>query len=58
MTRTERRQREKKERKRANCRGQGPRDNMGNDQKKTFPFIGRVVGHVWLYGERGMGGGQ
>ena len=33
MTRTERRQREKKERKRANCRGKGTQENRGGGKK-------------------------
>ena len=33
MTRTERRQKEKKERKGANCRGQGTRENLGGGEK-------------------------
>ena len=40
-------------------RGQRDADEQ-NDHENTLPFIGRVVGHVWLYGERGRGrgGGQ
>ena len=44
MTRTERSQREKKESKRANCRGQGTRDNLGGGEKGrggTRTIIGR-----------------
>ena len=44
MTRTESRQRENKERKRANCRGQGTRENLGGGEKGrggTRTIIGR-----------------
>ena len=27
-----------------------------NAHETTLPFVGRVVGHVWLYGERARGG--
>ena len=34
--------------------GRGQRDaDEQNDHENTLPFIGRVVGHVRLYGERG-----
>ena len=38
-------------------RGQQDADEQ-NDHENTFPFIGRVVGHVRLYRERGGVGGQ
>ena len=39
--------------------GRGQRDaDDQNDHENTLPFIGRVVGHVRLYGERGKRGGR
>ena len=36
--------------------GRGQRDADAHAHKTTLPFVGRVVGHVRLYGERGLGG--
>ena len=39
--------------------GRGQRDaDKQKDHENTLPFIGRVVGHVRLYGERGREGGE
>ena len=36
--------------------GRGQRDADAYAHETTLPFVGRVVGHVRLYGERGRGG--
>ena len=36
--------------------GRGQRDADAYAHKTTLPFVGRVAGHVRLYGERGRGG--
>ena len=39
--------------------GRGQRDaDEQNAHETTLPFVGRVVGYVRLYGERGREGGQ
>ena len=38
--------------------GWGQRDADAYAHETTLPFVGRVVGHVQLYGERGRGGGN
>ena len=37
--------------------GRGQRDADAHSNETTLPVVGRVVGHVRLYGERGRGGG-
>ena len=37
-----------------NRQGEGAR----GDQENDFPLVGRVLGQVWLYWERGKGGGR
>ena len=39
---------------RGNRRGEGER----GDHENNLPLVGRVLGQVRLYGERGRGGGQ
>ena len=42
---------------RSHQEGRGHQDADAYAHKTTLPFVGRVVGHVRLYGEKGEGGG-
>ena len=43
---------------RSHQEGQGQRDADAHSHETTLPFVGKVVGHVRLYGEREGGGGE